>query len=121
MTTATATTEKTLDTNIKGLPEGRNYFTEVGYSQKYPWVEISRTAKTVTLAKVEVTKDPEWKPEILPGGFAGHCTNQHAQTWLFSHIDEARTVTVRQTKRGWSYKDTKYIEGQAREFYDYNF
>ena len=70
------------DTNIKNLPEGRNYFTETGYSQSYPWVEVKRTKTTVTLAKVNVKRDPDWKPEILPGGFAGHCTNQHQQTCI---------------------------------------
>ena len=108
------------DTNIKNLPEG-NYFTEIGYSQSYPWIEVSRTAKSVTLAKVDVTKDPEWKPEILPGGFVGHCTNQSEQTWMFDKIDAKHTVTVRKTKLGWSNKGVRFIEGRAREFYDYNF
>ena len=47
-------------TNIKGLPKGPTYFTEYGYSESYPWVEVRRTAKTVVLAKVRVTTDPEW-------------------------------------------------------------
>ena len=107
-------------TNIKNLPEG-NYFTEWGYSQSYPWVEVKRTAKTVTLAKVEVGPDPEWKPEIIPGGFAGHCTNQHEQTWLFKKIEDRITKTIRLTKKGWSRKGTGFSEGVAREFFDYNF
>lgn len=110
-----------LQTNIKGLPENFTYFTEYGYSQSYPWVEIARTAKTVTLAKVVVKADPEWKPNILPGGFAGHCDNQHAQTWLFDKIDVYHTVTIRATKLGWSRKGVKFRENVAREFYDYNF
>lgn len=111
-----------MNTNIKGLPEGRNYFTECGYSQCYPWVEVKRTAKSVTLAKVEVAPDPEWKPEMIPGGFCAHCTNQHAQTWLFDKIDERNTVTVRWSVRGeWRAKGVRFIEGAAREFYDYNF
>lgn len=107
-------------TNIKNLPEG-NYFTEIGYSQSYPWVEIKRTAKTVTVAKVFVLPDPEWKPEIVPGGFAGHCTNQHLQTWLYGGIEKDRIITLRETNIGWSYKTTRFVEGMAREFYDYNF
>ena len=108
-------------TNIKNLPEGHNYFTEWGYSQSYPWVEVSRTAKTVTLAKVNVTKDPDWKPSITPGGFCGHCDNQHEQTWLFAKINPEYKMTVRQTKRGWAHKGVRFSEGVAREFYDYNF
>lgn len=108
-------------TNIKNLPEGLNYFTEWGYSDSYPWVEVKRTAKTVTLRKVLVKKDPEFTPHILPGGFAGHCTNQHEQTWLFDRIDLSGTKTIRLTKKGWALKGVRYSEGVAREFYDWNF
>lgn len=112
----------TVKTNIKNLPEDFNYFTEWGYSQSYPWVEIHRTAKTVTVALVQVQPDPEWKPEIIPGGFAGHCTNQHEQTWLFRKIEDRITKTLRQNKKGeWVLKGVKFSEGVAREFYDYNF
>jgi hypothetical protein len=107
-------------TNIKGLPEG-NYFTQCGYSQSYPWVEISRTAKTVKLAKVNVEQDPEWKPEFTVGGYGGHCNNQQHQTWLYKGVEDQFTMTVRATKLGWSHNGTKFVEGRAQEFYDYNF
>lgn len=109
-----------IKTNIKGLPEGK-YFTEIGYSQQYPWVEVKRTAKTATLAKVIVKADPDWKPEMHAGGFFAHCSNQSEQTWLFHKIDEGRTCTIRETKRGWSRKGTRFIEDRAVEFYDWNF
>lgn len=108
------------NTNIKNLPAG-SYFTERGYSQAYPWKEVARTAKTVTLVKVRVAKDPDWKPEMVPGGFCAHCTNQSEQTWLYAGLNENRTKTIRMTKRGWAHKGTRFTEGQAREFYDYNF
>ena len=109
-------------TNIKNLPDG-NYFTEHGYSQSYPWAEVSRTAKTVTLAKVNVSPDPEWaaKKQFYPGGFCGHCPNQNEQTWLFAGIDTGHTMTIRLTKRGWASKGVRFDEGKAIEFYDYNF
>ena len=107
-------------TNIKNLPEGK-FFTEVGYSQQYPWVELSRTAKTVTLAKVCVAPDPEWKPEFYAGGFAGHCANQSKQTWLFRGIKPTEMVTIRLTKKGWSRKGVRFIEDRAVEFYDFSF
>ena len=106
-------------TNIKGLPEGK-YWTEYGYSQSYPWVEVKRTAKTVTLAPVKTERDPDWKPEIIPGGFAGHCTNQQEQTWLYDGVSEGRTV-IRLTKNGWKRKNTKFVQDVAKYFYDYNF
>lgn len=108
-------------TNIKNLPEG-HYFTECGYSQSYPWVAIRQTRTTITLQKVMVGPDPEWKPNILPGGFAGHCTNQHEQTWMFAGVDRTRHITIRKNKRGhWVHKGVIFAENVAREFYDYNF
>lgn len=107
-------------TNIKNLPEGE-FFTERGYTQSYPWIVVKRTEKTVTLARVNVKRDPEWKPEFVPGGFCAHCTNQRDQTWLFSHIDHKNTKVIRMTKKGWSLGGTRFTEDRAVEFYDYNF
>lgn len=109
-------------TNIKNLPEGK-YFTEIGYSQSYPWVEVKRTEKTVTLARVNVAGDPEWAAKIKmhTGGFAAHCSNQSEQTWLFASVDENHQITIRKTKRGWSRKGVRFTEDRAVEFYDYNF
>jgi hypothetical protein len=107
------------NTNIKNLPAGE-YMTRCGYSDRDVWAVIKSTAKTKTLAKVEVERDPSWKPEFIPGGFAAHCTNQYDQTWLYTCIDREHTVTIRDTKRGWARKGERYIEG-ARQFYDYNF
>jgi hypothetical protein len=109
-------------TNIKGLPEGK-YWTEYGYSQSYPWIEIARTEKTVTLAKVKTKNDPEWlaKREFIPGGFCGHVPNQSEQTWLFDGINVENVKKIRKTKRGWSHKGVVFREDRAIEFYDYNF
>lgn len=118
------TTSTDIRTNLKGLPEltdGRTYFTECGYSQKYPWVEIRRTEKTVTLAKVNIKPDPDWKPEMHAGGFSAHCSNQSDQTWLYAGVDESNTRVVRMTKRGWASQGTRFLEHQAIEFYDYGF
>lgn len=111
-------------TNIKSLPEDRTYFTEIGYSQSYPWVEVRRTAKTVTVAHVAVNSDPEWmaKKEMVPSGFCAHCPNQSEQTWLFDEIDESLTRTLRMSKKGdWVHKGVTYVENRATYFYDYNF
>ena len=107
-------------TNIKNLPEGQ-YFTEIGYSQTYPWKATRETRTTITLQKVAVLPDPEWKPDFLPGGFAGHCTNQSEQTWLYGGLTQEK-VTIRKNKKGaWVHKGVRFMEGVAREFYDYNF
>lgn len=115
-------------TNLKGLPEGE-YMTETGYSQSYPWKVIGKSpsGKTITLQKVKIARDPEWKAEFVKGGFAGHCTNQHAQTWLYDGLEDI-TMTVRLnksrycgSKKLWGNKGTEFIANGAVEHYDYNF
>ena len=108
------------NTNIKNLPSGI-YYTELGWSDRHPWVEISRTEKTRKLSPVRVTKDPDWRPAFVPGGFAGHCMNQSDQTWIYNGVDTAVTITIRETKRGWANRGVRFLPDVAREFYDYNF
>jgi hypothetical protein len=116
-------------TNIKNLPEG-DYVTQTMYSDAHPYVVIASTAKTLTVLPVKVKPDPDWKPEILPGGFTGRCTNQHAQTWLYDGVDESappRKLYLRKSRYGgsdflWASPQLgEFSENNAREFHDYNF
>lgn len=112
-------------TNIIGLPSGptNRYFTEVGYSQTYPWKVVARSAsgKTLTLREVKTEKNPDWKPEFHVGGFCAHCSNQSEQTWLYEGIGE-REIKIRLCKGGvWRSKGVKFVEDRAQYFYDYNF
>jgi hypothetical protein len=112
-----------MNTNIKNLPNGE-YFTRFGFTDKNAYRVVKRTAKSATISRVEVDADLEWKKKmkITAGGFGGHCHNQHEQTWLFRHVDTSQVV-VRQHKDGWwrCKHGERYVEGIAREFYDYNF
>ena len=109
-----------MDTNIKGLPEGE-YFTAAVGSDSFPYQVLKRTAHTVTVVEVDVKPDPDWKPEITPGGFAGHCTNQAGQTWLFDRVRKP-TMTLRRRKRGgWTHQGTRFYPDRAVYFRDYNF
>lgn len=126
---------KEFTTNIKGLPynpdtpETNQYLTQTGYSQTYPYKVVRKTATTMTLKMVKVAKDPDWKPEIVPGGFAGHCTNQSEQTWLYDGIEGGHEVVVRLKKSRYAGSDklwgdkhgNEFIANGARYFYDYNF
>lgn len=113
-------------TNIKGLPEGE-YLTETLFSDCTPWVVVGRTATTLTLQEVLVERDPEWKPEIVAGGFAGHCTNQDEQTWLYAGLGQ-QTCRVRLVKsrfcgsdKLWGNGGRTFIANGAYRKYDYNF
>lgn len=111
----------TTSTNIKNLPENAKYMTMLCYSDAKPYVVVKETAKTKVLSPVLVERDPDWKPEMHPGGFAAHCSNQSEQTWLYDGVDEEMQIRVYKTKRGWGWKGTRFAEDRATYFYDYNF
>ena len=106
-------------TNIKNLPDGE-YFSGGGYSDSHAYKVIKSTPWTKTLVKVEVEKDPEFKPEFHAGGFSAHCSNQRSQTWLFNKFS-TNDIVIRLTKKGWTFGGMDYIGNSAVEFYDYNF
>lgn len=111
-------------TNIKGLPEGR-YMTRQGYSQSYPYKVVgeSPSGKTRYLVDVLILADPEWKPEMYPGGFCAYCANQSEQTWLYDRVNAGATqIAVRKRKNGtWGRKGERFHDNRAIYFYDYNF
>lgn len=111
-------------TNIKNLPnhdETGLYFTGLLHTDTKPYMVLTRTAKTVTVCPIRVKPDPDWKPEMIPGGFAAHCTNQRQQTWLYDGVDDTQMKTLRLTKKGWVCRGQRFIEDRAIRFHDYNF
>lgn len=110
--------------NVKNAPEAF-YFKRHGYSQTYPYVLVkkSESGKTATLKQVRTANDPDWKPEFHVGGFAGHCSNQSDQTWLYNGLDDYE-IKVRKNKDGiWVRHGEKYTEDYngPTYYYDYNF
>ena len=108
----------------------------------YVWTDahaytVVRATKTRIVARADcATLDLSFKPEIIPGGFAGHCTNQSEQTYSYSPHSQGRlvTVTLRRWKdeegnerRAWKAAgfDTHAQGGSAvpgrHKFHDYNF
>lgn len=113
-------------TNVKGLPEGE-YLTETLWTDTTPYKVIDRTATTLTLQEVRVERDPDFKPNFIKGGFAGHCTNQDEQTWLYAGLGDD-IVKVRLVKsryygsdKLWGSKGREFIANGANRKYDYNF
>ena len=68
-----------------------------------------------------------WKPEIVSGGFAGHCTNNNDQrkAWDISSDEEGRLVTIRwsKAKLRWQCADGSryFMSDQPVKKYDFNF
>lgn len=87
----------------------------------YPAGKIIGTrGKTILiLARVTAKRDPSWKPEIIPGGFSGHCTNNYSQKHTYT-VDENETYEIR-----WTPGKTKMgilrLSDKPTYFYDYNF
>jgi hypothetical protein len=97
---------------------------------------VVRVTRTRIVARMDDATLDGWKPEIIPGGFAGHCTNQSSQRYTYSPNPQGRlvTVTLRRWKdeegnerRKWKAKGyaTHPQGGSARagrhKFHDYNF
>ena len=106
--------------------------TEVGegvtytmYTDRQAYTVISKTksGKTFTCQQDKATIDPDWRPEIVPGGFSGHCTNQETQTYTYEADPEGHVMTARVGRDGWlrwTGQKRPAMLGR-RAFRDYNF
>lgn len=103
-----------------------NYANHVGYSDVNPY-EIVRHVSPTTIeirAMNAVRANPENDLGFVPGGFVGHCANQHEQKWLITSDPNARVKRIRLHKDGkWRCKHgERFVLAVApRKFYDYNF
>ena len=90
-------------------------------SKAFRITRMTPSGKTAYVRRVQATKDPEWKPETVPGGFAGHTTNNREQRWVYGDL-VGPEIAVRQTKKGWRSKLGNHsLSEEPFEFYDYNF
>lgn len=105
-------------------PKNYKYANRYGWSDVYPF-EIVKviSEQTIEVRPLEAKLDPNWKPEFVPGGFAGHCTNQSSQKWIYTSVPEAEVTRLRRHKDGlWYYKGSRFrLEKEPCKFYDYNF
>lgn len=106
--------------------------TKRGYSDAHAGtvIKVSPNGKRVWIQRDKATLDPSFKPEFIPGGFAGHCTNQDEQTYTYERDPEGQVyeVSLRKwrgrycwTAKGCSPDGRQHAALGRREFYDYNF
>lgn len=86
---------------------------------------VKVTKCSITIQYDKATLDPNFKPEFVTGGFAGHCTNQEDQTYTYERNPEGRKEVYRWSNKYNCYQgggdgSVKVIKGR-HEFYDYNF
>ena len=95
------------------------------WSDAHACTVIARTATTLTLQRDKAILDPNFKPEWIAGGFAGHCTNPEDQTYPYEPDPSGEIYKCR-----WSEKYGRWQHGSdgsmkitrgRHEFYDYNF
>jgi len=103
-------------------------------SEAYTILRVTPTR--ITAREDRATRDPAFKPRIIPGGFAGHCTNQNEQKYSYEPdaAGAVVTITLRRwrdengaERRRWKRSGCKTHErggnawpGRAK-FHDYNF
>ena len=88
-----------------------------------PCTIIKKTANSFTVRYDKARRDPNWKPEWIPGGFSAICTNNDEQKWIIEEDPNGRTDAFRWSKRMNCFKnkaDCKLTPGWAKK-YDYNF
>ncbi len=97
--------------------------TQIGYSDRHPWEVVKIVSdKTIHVREMKSTKDPEWKPDMIPGGFSAHCVNNNEQKWILKSDPHGRVFGLRKCVDGnWKHKGQKFSIGTAKRFYDYNF
>jgi hypothetical protein len=84
-------------------------------------IKISPSGKTIWMREDTATLD-DWKPEIIPGGFAGHCVNNNEQTYKYSPDPDGpvHRASLRKDGRYRTTNGERVIPGR-HHFHDYNF
>lgn len=95
-----------------------------GYSDREAYTVISRTKSKVVAQMDKATRDPNFKPEFISGGFSAHCTNQEEQTYTYERDAEGRIIEITFSKKygRMQLKGTNSpVTLGRKKFYDYNF
>ena len=81
------------------------------------------SSKCVVLREMRAKLAEGEKPEILPGGFAGHCTNQRSLKYDITGDPAGDLIRARLHKNGqWHSSHGRHVPSDKPVyFYDYNF
>ena len=100
------------------------------YANLHMWTdvlpfEITRVIsdKTMEVRAMKYKLADNEKPEFIPGGFAGHCTNQRGLKYDFETNPDSMVIRIRLRKDGkWHSKFGRHIPtDHPIAFDDYNF
>ena len=97
------------------------------YSDVEPF-EIVRvdSDKTIEVRAMDATMADDWKPNMVSGGFAFHCTNNDDQrkAWVITSNEANPVVRIRKQKNGTWYNKSNgrfFLAEQPAKKYDFNF
>ena len=108
---------------LTARPVVGQFANEQMYSDVSPWeiIAVSKSGKSMTVREMHAEIDPDGpRPEIAPGGFAGHCTNQREVKYICTPKPDGHTRTIRLSGRGWD-KGRFSVSDRPVRFYDFNF
>ena len=97
------------------------------YSDVHPCTVIKRTKKFVTVQMDNYKLNKEIRPNIIPGGFAGHCTNNRELQYDITRNEKGGLMKFGLRQDGtWcqcgdSSRNPTALGKGWRAFYDYNF
>jgi hypothetical protein len=102
-----------------------NYANHYGYSDVNPY-EVVRVIsdKTIEVREMDAERDESVELKWIPGGFAGHCVNQHDQKWRITSNESNPIIRIRLSiNKGWQDKHGRRfgLSDKPIKFYDYNF
>jgi hypothetical protein len=82
---------------------------------------VSPSGKTLYL-QPDIASLNGWKPEIIPGGFSGHCTNNAEQSYTYSPDTSAPIIRASLRKDGkFRTSNNEPVIAGRHQFHDYNF
>jgi hypothetical protein len=84
-------------------------------------IRVSPSGKTIHLQRDTATLDG-WKPEVVSGGFSGHCVNNAEQKYIYQPDSDGpiHRASLRKDGRFRTANGEPVIPGR-HHFHDYNF
>ena len=84
-------------------------------------VRVSPSGITLWIQQDIATLD-DWKPEIVPGGFSGHCVNNDSQRYVYQPDPDGIMHRARLRKDGrYRTPNNERVIPERHQFHDYNF
>ena len=111
----------------KVVPVKLGFANNALYSDVEPF-EVVRVVsdKTIEVRAMDATMADDWKPNMVSGGFAFHCTNNADQrkAWVITSNEANPVVRIRKQKNGTWYNKSNgrfFLAEQPAKKYDFNF